>query len=122
MARCLSGITLVLPYPPSVNRYWRRAGRHIHISTEGKRYRTDVAAVFRSTGLRGLGDSARLGVDVVLMPPDRRVRDLDNAMKALLDSMEHASVFGDDSQIDELRITRGRKKLGGEVRVEVWPL
>jgi Holliday junction resolvase RusA-like endonuclease len=33
---------LLLPYPPSINHYWRRAGRFIHISREGREYRKQV--------------------------------------------------------------------------------
>ncbi|HFI7348994.1 TPA: RusA family crossover junction endodeoxyribonuclease [Escherichia coli] len=32
-------IDLVLPYPPTVNTYWRRRGSTYFISEEGKRYR-----------------------------------------------------------------------------------
>ena len=36
-------IDLVLPYPPTVNTYWRRRGSTYFISEEGKRYRRAVA-------------------------------------------------------------------------------
>ncbi|EOT3206211.1 hypothetical protein OSL47_25865, partial [Escherichia coli] len=35
-------IDLVLPYPPTVNTYWRRRGSTYFISEEGKRYRRAV--------------------------------------------------------------------------------
>jgi len=56
---------------------------------------------------------------VTLHPPDRRRRDLDNAMKALLDSLEHAGVYDDDSQIDDLRIVRGGIVPGGACVIEI---
>ena len=37
----------------------------------------------------------------------RRRRDLDNILKSLLDSLTHAGVWEDDSQITDLRIRKG---------------
>lgn len=45
--------------------------------------------------------------------PDKRKRDLDNVAKATLDALQHAGLYDDDSQIDELRIVRGNKVDGG---------
>lgn len=55
---------------------------------------------------------ARLSVTIYAYPPDRRKRDLDNILKCLLDSLEKAQVFVDDSQIDELIIRRVRPNDG----------
>ena len=49
----------------------------------------------------------RLRVEVVAHAPDHRRRDLDNLHKATLDALEHAAVYADDGQIDDLRIRRG---------------
>lgn len=106
-----------LPYPPSVNHYWQRVGPRMLISREGRRYREHVCGLLapgRSSMLCG-----RLAVSIVLCPPDRRVFDLDNRLKALLDSLEHAGVYRDDSQIDRLVIERGQVFPGGKVIVEI---
>jgi crossover junction endodeoxyribonuclease RusA len=50
-------------------------------------------------------------------PPDRRRRDLDNIQKPVLDALQHAGVYEDDSQID-LLVTR-RRDLGVPPRLEV---
>ena len=44
-----------------------------------------------------------------------------NIFKALGDSLTHAGVWDDDSQIDDLRITRGEVIRGGmlDVKIEV---
>jgi crossover junction endodeoxyribonuclease RusA len=57
-------------------------------------------------------------------PPDRRRRDLDNIQKPVLDALEHAAVYEDDSQID-LLITRRREVTSPgriEVRLSEMPL
>lgn len=110
-------MNLTLPYPPSVNRYWRALGRgRVVISKEGREYRESVA---RAVGpVRRLG--GRLQVWIRATMPDRRNRDLDNLLKATLDALQHAGAYEDDSQIDELRVLRGnvRKPGGLWVRIE----
>jgi len=54
---------------------------------------------------------------VELFPPDRRKRDVDNILKALLDALTHAGVYEDDSFIDDLRVVRGAVIKGGYCRV-----
>lgn len=46
--------------------------------------------------------TGRLSVEIDAHPPDRRRRDLDNLQKPLLDALEYAGVYEDDSQIDRL--------------------
>jgi len=48
----------------------------------------------------------RLRVVIECFPPDRRRRDLDNLGKSCLDSLQHAKIFVDDNQIDDLRFIR----------------
>lgn len=48
----------------------------------------------------------RLAVVIHATMPDKRKRDIENIQKALLDSLEHAGVYIDDSQIDDLHIIR----------------
>ena len=51
-------------------------------------------------------ENVRLSVLINAYPPDRRKRDLDNILKSLLDALQHARVYPDDSQIDRLTIIR----------------
>lgn len=62
---------------------------------------------------------ARLAVVVDLYPPDKRRRDVDNICKALLDAMQHAGVYEDDSQIDDLHIRRRDVVPPGRVVVQI---
>jgi crossover junction endodeoxyribonuclease RusA len=66
----------------------------------------------------------RLAVAMDAFPPDRRRRDLDNIQKASLDSMQHAGIYEDDSQVD-LLVTRRKLPIpGGQLVVQIheYPL
>lgn len=98
-----------LGVPPSTNNYYRSVtGRGVLISKRGREYRVEVAKACQEY-VGAFGEEARLSVLVVLRPPDRRKRDLDNFCgKALLDSLMKAGIFADDSQIDCLTMVRGK--------------
>jgi Holliday junction resolvase RusA-like endonuclease len=55
----------------------------------------------------------RLAVTILLHGPNRRVFDLDNRAKAILDSLQRAGVYADDEQIDRLTLVRGDIVKGG---------
>ena len=99
---------LTLPYPPSVNHYWRRVGLHTLISREGRTFRRNVCALLGGGGPRKPPSGGRIALAMDAFPPDRRRRDLDNIQKPVLDALEHAGIYADDSQID-LLITRRRE-------------
>lgn len=119
-------IKLTLPWPPSVNRYWRHpstgrlAGRHL-ISSEGRAYRESVLReVLSQSGSSQFDKTTPLKVEVVAYRPDHRKRDLDNLPKAIFDSLTHAGVWCDDSQITDMRIMWGDKIIpGGLVEITI---
>lgn len=59
---------------------------------------------------------------ISLYPPDRRKRDIDNVLKALLDALQHAGCYEDDSQLDDLRIVRCEVRKGGSCVVVITPI
>jgi len=110
-----------LPFPPSINHYWRKWNNRMVISREGREYRTEVCGLLTQTA--GRGDEpprdGRLALCMDAFPPDRRRRDLDNLQKPLLDAMQHAGVYLDDSQIDLLLTRRCARREGGQIIVTV---
>ena len=94
-----------LPWPPSVNHYWRQFNGRTILSNAGREYRTNVLALLLPKRYKPLEGS--LSVTICACPPDKRRRDLDNILKAVLDAMQYAGVYKDDSQVDVLAILRG---------------
>jgi crossover junction endodeoxyribonuclease RusA len=110
-------IELTLPWPPTVNTYWRNINGRTIISAKGREYRKVVAdQVLIQRGVKHL-DYA-LQVTIAAYRPDRRRRDLDNLLKAILDSLTHAGVMEDDCLIVDLRIY-WEGDVGGMVKVTI---
>lgn len=109
---------LKLPWPPSVNTYWRRQGSRYYISKKGQQYRKDVHQKIKSLNLDILTKS-RLRIKVIAAVPDSRRRDLDNILKSLLDSLVHAGFAEDDEQFDDIRVIRAGKVKGGCVEITI---
>ena len=97
---------------------WR--GRMV-ISKRGRAYRESVRSAVRATEANAFPIDGPLRVRIEAFPPDRRRRDLDNLLKAIGDSLEHAGVYRDDSQIVWLLIEKTEIVAGGMVRVTIKP-
>lgn len=111
---------LTLPYPPTVNTYWRHCKGRTFISERGKKYQTEVFIRCRvEKAMVQFKDTDRLSVSAIAYPPDHRTRDLDNLWKGVLDSIQQSGVYGDDSQIDKLLIERGEIRKGGEFTINI---
>jgi crossover junction endodeoxyribonuclease RusA len=97
-----------LPFPPSMNTYWRNVRGKTLISLAGRQYRTAVHHAITVSRISGLIDretiTRPIRVDILATPPDKRRRDLDNLLKAPLDALTHAGVWTDDSLIHHLSI------------------
>lgn len=113
-ALILSGsVVMKLPYPPSVNVYWRKRGSITYVSKKGKEFKTAVAEYVVEHNVPKLGD-ADIEVAIVLRPRTRtKFMDIDNCCKAVLDSCQDAGVFDDDNQVSKLMVERGDYIKGG---------
>ena len=111
-------LVIDLPFPNSTNTHWRTGRGHHYISPKGVAFREAVKLVANIHQEKA--PEGRLEVSVMLYPPDKRMRDLDNfGGKSLLDSLVHAGIIEDDSLIDKLIIERGAICKGGKCRVYI---
>jgi len=113
-------VTYELPWPPSVNHYYRRVGPRTLISRAGREFRRRVSRILVARRLPPA--VGRLAVTVEVYPPDRRRRDIDNLLKAVLDACQHGGAFPDDSRIVWLLIHRTQVVRGGRVVVTIRDL
>ncbi len=110
-------IEFTLPWPPSVNTYWRNFDGRMIISAKGREYRETVGD--QMTVQRMVKHYVGpLRVVIEAWRPDRRRRDLDNLLKATLDGLAHAGVYEDDSQIVDLRIYWA-PDIGGMLKIKI---
>jgi len=97
-----------------------RERKHL-LSAAGRRYRRSVYLQLRGEGfLSGVINGQekavldeRLGLMVRYHFPDNRVRDLDNFLKGLLDSLKYCRLIRDDSLFDKIYVDRGAVRRGG---------
>ena len=103
-------IVLTLSYPPSVNTLWRniivKGKPRTLLSAAGRAYRLQVAAMAILIGAVDNHLPGAFSVSIMLYPPDKRRRDIDNPVKAILDGLTYAGIWEDDSQVDVLMVQR----------------
>lgn len=112
-------VRLELPYPPSVNNYWRANGHRRYISPEGQQFTKEVSLIVKNSKISTFGDK-RVAINIMIHPRSKRKFDLDNTLKAILDALMKAGVYDDDSQIDYIEIARGEQVDGGKAVVYLY--
>lgn len=93
-----------LSTPPSVNNYWGVNGKRRYVKKEGLTFRKEIFYLFKETKKNKINGAVSLTVDVYRK--DKRIFDIDNILKCLCDSMKHAGVYDDDSQIERILINK----------------
>jgi len=120
-----TALRVELPYPPSINHYWRhnskRKGAPVYISVEGKRYQHEVFYRLGIYTFKTL-DIQRLSVRVAFYPRTKQEQDISNRIKVLEDCLQAIKIYCNDSQIDHLEIFRGRVVSGGRCVAIIEPL
>ncbi|MCC6641781.1 MAG: RusA family crossover junction endodeoxyribonuclease [Deltaproteobacteria bacterium] len=105
---------LVVPVPPSSNRYWRVDKGVTHLSAEARDYRRTVARACAEKRLQCVDDG-----DVVLRLVWYRAArrgDLDNRLKQFLDAAQ-GHLWKTDAQISEIRFRRCEDKQNPRLEV-----
>lgn len=123
----LARLELVLPLPPSINRYNRTgviggvnvpARSHTYTSKAGKQFVRDVKQIILAAGCPSFGElKVAVRADVHL---PTRAGDHHNREKPLLDALEEASVFDNDKQVVDLRVVNCHPVKGGRCEVTIW--
>jgi crossover junction endodeoxyribonuclease RusA len=112
---------IVLPYPPSANRYWKtfaylkgwRPLVNVTPSAEAREYRERVKTILQRSHIQPAAGEVEL--EMTFYRPRRR-GDLDNRLKVLLDALEGCLYFNDEQIV---RITAIRKDDKEHPRVEI---
>lgn len=112
---------LLLPLPPSVNNYLVRGRNGVRLSDKARAYKQASYLAIKPYA-PSQPVTTRLAGVFTICPATRARFDLDNKMKLVLDSLQAAGFFVDDSQFDELLISRGSIVKGGQVVVDLFEL
>ncbi|WOC01198.1 MULTISPECIES: RusA family crossover junction endodeoxyribonuclease [unclassified Providencia] len=116
-------ISLILPFPPSVNACWRNINGKTLISAKGRAFRANaMAAVYEQLRKRPRAITEHVSVIVKMYPPSRKRRDIDNYLKAPFDALTHAGVWKDDDQIKRVEMEWCEVVKGGRFEIEIKPL
>ena len=116
-----------MPYPPSLNVYWRNFRGRMVLSSEAKKYKSSVSELFKELyegavdrpdgGLQALPTKKMVGLKIDVYRP-RKSGDLDNTLKAILDSMS-GHLYEDDRQVIEIHAKRHDDKDNPRVEIAV---
>ena len=121
----MTPIQLELPFPPSVNHYWRNFGRTV-LSKEAVKFRNTARAMIVSQLAAATPKPRKItwpvAVSMRVHPPDRRRRDLDNMAKAILDALTCGGVWADDRLAHELHLVWGELTRGGKAIIRIAEL
>ena len=108
LAKCVS---YRLPFPLSVNTLFFNAKRGRVKTTKYQAWLREVSSVIKSQGLVYI--PGPVSVEILIIKPDRRRRDLDNMAKSVLDALVLNGVIDDDSLIEKILLAWHSDNLGG---------
>jgi crossover junction endodeoxyribonuclease RusA len=108
---------LILPYPPSANRYWRHAKGRTYLSDDALLYRKAVG--WQCEAMQMAPHAGPVALTLRYYRPAKR-GDLDNRLKQLLDSL-NGHLYNDDAQVVEIHAYQGDDKRNPRVEIEWEP-
>jgi Holliday junction resolvase RusA-like endonuclease len=90
-------ISVDLPWPPSQNAIWRknyRAKKGVYLNPKYGAWLTEAGWIVKAAKLPPL--KGWFGATIMLTPPDKRKRDVDNSTKVLLDLAQKLGLVEND--------------------------
>ena len=96
-----------LPFPPSINSYYTKTRNGVYLSKRGRG--------FQSSGIDSIKEQLAghpiidypIHLSLILYPPDKKSRDLDNYIKPVQDCIQNSGILVNDSLVDQLVVFRG---------------
>ncbi len=111
---------IMFPWPVSANERLTKSdvtGRFI-LKQGYRDWKRRVGYQVLAQATQKFDKKVRLKIKLEAFQPDKRRRDLDNIVKVVQDVLTDVRVYGDDCQIDDLRVVRaGVDRRGGYVVV-----
>ncbi len=104
---------LELPWPVSLNAYWRICQGRLIVSSQARAYRQKVC--YMAYKLRRAYWDKRVSMHIEAYPPDKRCRDIDNLLKITLDSLQEAKIYENDNQVERILLERKSIEKPGKI-------
>lgn len=106
---------LIVPVPPSANRWWRRHGHIMHKSDEARAYQQQVELRARALGIVPIRRPSQVAISLCWYR-SKKQGDLDKRLGILLDALQ-GTAYESDAQITEIHAKR--IDVTGEPRMEI---
>lgn len=106
---------LTLPLPPSANRYWRYTRGRVLVSREARAYRARCQTAALAQRAKVLSGEVELSGVVYF---ENRRRDLDGAIKVLLDALE-GICYANDRQVWKLSLEKAIDRESPRVEITI---
>lgn len=98
---------IILPYPPGINKLYKTGKGRFYKSKVGHSYDMVVKAIIMKLKIPPIPANALIEMHVNWFPADKRKRDVDSGLKALLDALQRSGIYANDVQIKRLVVEMG---------------
>lgn len=115
-------MAISLPYPPTLNNLFKNAGARGRVKTQAYNcWLQEALLILRAQ--RAPKHTGSFRATIVLTRPDRRRRDIDNTVKALMDALKKGGVIEDDHLAQSVTVAWAWEEItpGGAVSITIEP-
>lgn len=100
-------INFFLNFMPSINNYYVKTRNGMFLSKSGRACRQSGIELIHSQLPNFDTIDYDIHLSIVIYPPNKRMFDLDNRLKPILDTMQESGLIYNDSQVQQLVVYRG---------------